>query len=215
MGRPAVDKPRKVAPNRQKIWDLIRELKTFTINDLAHQLNMNVETVKTYIQGLNKAGYVEVKTPKSQECKNKGVTKKRGAFKSAVYKLINDTGHERPMVDKHGIKTTAQGTGRDYMWRTMKMMKSFNARELAITASNEEHSVSEQEAKHYIQYLNKAGYLLLIATSTGSGKNRTQARYRFNRVKNTGPRAPMIQRVKQVYDPNINEVVYTPEPRDL
>ena len=73
--------------------------------------------------------------------------------------------------------------------------------------------VSEASADDYIIFLHRAGYLKMIAPAKvgGFSKVREKARYRFLSHKNTGPKAPMIQRVKHVYDPNLEQVVWPKE----
>ncbi len=91
------------------------------------------------------------------------------------------------------------------MWRTIRMVKQFTPRDLALQSSTEEVGVTEATARTYCTMLLKAKYLRVIQKAV-PGKR--QAIYLF--VRDTGPLPPQIQRVKQVYDPNINEVVYYP-----
>jgi hypothetical protein len=57
-----------------------------------------------------------------------------------------------------------------------------------------------------------AGYLIEIKKGQAQGTSRLPARFRFNPARNTGPRPPMIQRTKAVYDPNLGQVVWQEEP---
>lgn len=42
-------------------------------------------------------------------------------------------------------------------------------------------------------------------------RGRIRARYRFIAGRNSGPRPPQVQRLKQVYDPNLDRVVWRHE----
>ena len=52
--------------------------------------------------------------------------------------------------------------------------------------------------------LQRAGYLK-VAVSKGPYR---RARYMLIPARNSGPQAPLIQRIKQVYDPNLGKVVW-------
>ncbi len=70
-----------------------------------------------------------------------------------------------------------------------------------------EHPVAVQEAAFYCQYLARAGYLVVTAEG---GPNRA-TRFRLLPSRYSGPRAPQIQRIRQVWDANKQEVVWRPE----
>jgi hypothetical protein len=91
------------------------------------------------------------------------------------------------------------------MWRTMKMLAAFTPSDIAIHASTDDVSVNKSDAKDYIGHLHKAGYLT-VTKKAKPGCN--QARYRLLPSKNTGPHSPQVQRIKQVFDPNLNKVVW-------
>ena len=183
---------------REYIWAAIRELaaqnRCFTVTDIERSTGQPSQTVRTYLQGLDKAGYLESIDANNQP---------------AAWQLIKDVGVDAPRVTKDGNQVT-QGRGRENMWRTMKILKEFNYVDLAIHASTEQHPVKPLEARDYINYLHKAGYLVCVKQSRPGSTTTTgcKARYRFLKSKNTGPKPPMIQRVKHVYDANLGEVVW-------
>ena len=86
------------------------------------------------------------------------------------------------------------------MWRSMRMMAQFTARDLAIHSTTPSVNVSEETAKSYCKMLWRAGFLREIRVS------RPGRASIFRLIRNTGPRPPMIQRVKRVFDPNTNTV---------
>lgn len=172
--------------------ELSRDGATFTLTDVEQRTNAHRDSVRDYMLRLEKAGFLEV------------VSTDGGATGQAkVYRLVKRQ-PEAPRPRRDGTLATA-GSARDQMWRTAKIIKEFSPKELAITASTEECQVKEADAKDYCHYLLKAGY---IAIKQASQPGR-QAVYRFLPTRNTGPKAPMVQRVKAVFDPNLSQVVWT------
>ena len=186
---------------RDAIWAVIRKIRSdITLDKLERKTKINRMTIKTYLQGLTLAGYLELI--------DIDTSKKRYTKRS--WNLIKDIGVQRPNVDKNG-KETKSAVGRNQMWQTIKMIKHpFHKHELVMMASTDEHAVNVNEANYYLRHLAFAGYVKEVQ----KGKPNKPALYRFIPSKNTGPRAPMIQRVHQVFDPNINEVVWLQEPKE-
>lgn len=182
---------------RQVIWEAIRRLKRFTVADVERATRLNDATIRTYLHGLHAAGYLH----KPDETVDVG-----GSIPAQVWELVRDVGIEAPRVRKDGTPVT-QGRGREQLWRTMRIINDFNCRELAVQASTEIHPVAESEAAYYCQYLHRAGYLVC----TAEGGPNTPARYRLLPSRYTGPQAPQIQRIRQVWDPNTEQIVWRPE----
>jgi hypothetical protein len=61
--------------------------------------------------------------------------------------------------------------------------------------------VTEATAKAYLKMLLACGYLRVTKKAVPKF---SQARYRL--IRNHGPKPPMVQRVKQIFDPNTREV---------
>lgn len=177
-------------------WRIILEFDRsygfFTVTDVLMSSNARRDTVRDYVMRLLRGGYIEVAADDG------GST-----GRAKVYRLVKRQA-EAPHLRRDG-SVASQGSARDQMWRTAKIIKEFTAKDLAIQASTEECQVEEADAKNYCQYLRKAGYL---AVKRASQPGR-QAVYRFLATKNTGPKAPMIQRVRAVFDPNLRQVVWT------
>lgn len=182
---------RKDIDTRQTLWEEIRRLKIFKADDLRHVSRMKKSSIHTYLIGLFNAGYL---TRKKEDRPNQLTS-------PYIYTLVNDPGVFAPRVRKNGTEVT-QGRGRYLLWSTMRILKTFTAQELAITATIEEHNIALGEAETYCYALAKAGYIKVIA----GGKSGQPATYRM--IKYTGPRPPQIQRVKRLYDPNISKVVW-------
>lgn len=190
---------------RDCIWAAIRALNapaghprvSFSGAEAAMLSGQNVDTTMSYIAGLIKAGFVEVRVqgrPASAKPKRE----------FHLLDLVRDVGVEAPRVNKDG-KLVTQGLANLQTWNTLRHWKGdFNALDIALAASTPEQAVSEEGAVAYCQYLKKAGYLVVTSPS----KPGTKARFRFVKARNSGPRAPLIQRDKSVMDANTGEVVW-------
>lgn len=199
--------PAKVT-GRQAIWEAVRRLKRFTLIELWHETKEERATVRTYLTSLERGGYVEVVEKKLPPATAIGI-RSPSRFKEQVYKLVRDVGIEAPRLKRDGT-TSTQGAAREQMWRTMKLLGDFTFRDLTAAAATEAIPIHEVDAKDYIKHLYRAGYLTLVTASTP----RSPAAYRFVKARNTGPRAPMVQRLKSVFDPNTREVVWQEEPTE-
>ncbi len=181
--------------SREALWAAMRRLRRFTVRQVTEETRLGQDTARDYVRGLEAAGYLARVGTVATGSGTVGA-------RAVVYELVRDVGVEAPRVRKDGTEVT-QGRGREQMWRTMKVLGEFSARDLAVHASTEAHAVSLEDAKHYIRYLVKAGYVAVVL-----GRKGEPYRYRLLPSKNTGPRAPMIQRVRQVFDPNLGRVVW-------
>lgn len=179
---------------RQRIWDLIRTTNEhgFDIADVAPG-DINKKSVRDYLTGLTNAGYLE--------CIDDDIPGKTPR-KRLTYLLIKDSGLEAPRVTKQGDKVT-QGQGNEALWGAMQALGSFNTRVLAEMAG-----VVESTVKSYCKMLSCAGYLTVDKKGKGVGSGGIGAQYRLLTSKVNGPRAPMITRLKAVYDPNVHEIVW-------
>lgn len=188
---------------RQRVWVEIRKnCEGFTIAQVAADGNMKYESARSFISSLVKAGVVQV-------TKETPLHHKNCIVKQRVYKLINDLGYTAPEISKSG-EIVKSITGNKLMWNTLRITRhSFDADELARIASTEEVNIASNTAGAYLQALHKAGYLTITReSSTHGGKTK----YRLLASKNTGPNPPQLQRAKQIFDPNINQVVFSETP---
>lgn len=188
--------------SRQRAWEVIRKhAGDFTCYQISRKAKVDDGTLYTYLQCLERGGFLEGAMPAGAPI---------GTQKS--WRLIRDNGVEAPRLDRNGNLVT-QGLGTEAMWRSMRIIGEFNGNELAAHASTSGVEVKPESAKSYIRFLKLAGYIVTVveARSKGIGKGAVQARYRLAPGKYTGPRPPMIQRTKSVYDPNIDKVVWQEE----
>lgn len=94
-------------------------------------------------------------------------------------------------------------SGTEAMWNAIRALTSFEASELALSASTEERPIALETAKTYCRRLLDAGYLKETRTGT-PGK---PAAFRLKPAMNTGPLPPQILRTKLVYDQNRQEIM--------
>jgi len=196
MSRKPIDQSvREPKPQGQDgVWVEIRRMKTFTALDIVKATDITKKTVTDYIKRLVAGGYLKQTVPAEPH----GVH---------VFTLLRDAGVHAPRVRMDGTPVTQGGVNAN-MWRSMRIIKAFTPRELVAYSNTDTVKVSEQTAKTYCSMLLKAGYLRVMQKAV-PGKR--QATYRF--IRDTGPKPPKIQRVKQVFDPNLNEVTYRQEGR--
>lgn len=179
--------------NRQRIWEAIRaNAQGFTAYVVARQAKAHDATVRSYLQALVRGEYLQV------------VSGER--FEEQTLCLLKDVGAEAPSVTRDGKPSTA-GKGTEAMWRTLRILGELDADELAAQASIVVPT-TRWTARSYLKWLNRAGYVQQV----GASKPGRLARYRLVPGKNTGPRPPMIQRIGQVFDPNLGQVVYSQQP---
>lgn len=172
--------------NRQRVWETIRKHpEGISCDTISRRTDLNDETVRTYVNSLKKAGYLE---------------RGDGVGDQVEFQLVRDVGAEAPQVRLDGTPSQ-QGRGTEAMWRTLRMLDDINATELAMYASTAAPT-SIATAKNYLKWLNWAGYLTVV-TPAQPGK---QARYCLAPRMYTVPIAPMIQRQGQVFDPNTGKV---------
>uniref|UniRef100_A0A6H1ZEK8 Uncharacterized protein n=1 Tax=viral metagenome TaxID=1070528 RepID=A0A6H1ZEK8_9ZZZZ len=181
--------------NRQLIWEAVRgEQRPFTVQQIAWTVELDLETTRYCIQGLQRAGFIGIAGEKAT----------RG--KEQLLELIKDCGVEAPPVTRSG-KPSVIGMGTEAMWRSLRILGEVSADELAAQASVSAKT-TQRTASSYLLWLHRAGYVIEISAAASGPRGRT-ARYRLAPGKYTGPRAPMIQRIGQLYDPNLGEVVYS------
>jgi hypothetical protein len=179
--------------NRDITWQLIRTLKTFTVNDieLASRKNKRISTlerssIKNYCQCLVKAKYLSSHSSKNER----------------HYLLIKDIGINAPNLKSDGTEIMPSKIHR--LWQSMRILKAFNVDGLLSTSNTHDSKnwISTTHANNYLRDLTKAGYL----KATKADNNITH--YLLLQAMNTGPKAPKVQRIKHVFDPNLNKIVW-------
>lgn len=186
MSRLPIDQLAKTrfAEGRQSVWGAIRAQDgLFSARDIRVATDVHDRTIRSYLNCLTAGGILE-----HHETED--------GFR---WRLVNDEGAYAPRLNSRGERVT-QGMGVEQMWRTMRKLKEFTSRELALAASTDDVGVSNGSAQKYCSMLLSCGYLICLEKATFE----RQATYRL--VRNSGPLAPQIQRVKRVFDPNSRTV---------
>ena len=188
---------------RQRVWIAIRKNRDeFTIQQVAELGQMKYESTREFISCLAKAGIVEI-------IREDKIYDHAKSIKKRYYRLIKDHGYTAPPVTKSG-KVITQVTGNKAMWNALRITnRSLNAVELVQLASNDELSIKVETAKEYLRALQRAGYLTITQLANNAGG---RTKYRLLANMNTGPNPPQIQRAKQVFDPNTNQVMFSERP---
>ena len=173
-------------PVRQDVWQAIRRrTDTFTVSQIHDATGAAVKTIRDYLLCLAAGGYVEHTAPEAPG-------------QPAFFKMLRDTGHHAPRLRPDG-SPVQQGKTNEQLWTSMCVLKQFTYRDLMDTATV---PVPEQTAKTYCRLLLATGYLKVLRKADPSKGQ--AALYRL--IRNSGPRSPQVQRVKQVFDPNTGKV---------
>lgn len=175
--------------HRQRIWEKIRQMtREFTLPDVRYG-DIAIESTRDFLNGLERAGILGASEPA-----------RRGEPKR--YVLLEDRGIEAPRVRRDG-SWVVQGQGNEAMWGAIQVLDSFTAQTIADIAGS-----APGAAKTYCMFLARAGYLKIASQGKGHGNGGVATLYQRLKTRITGPRAPMITRLKAVYDPNIHQVVW-------
>lgn len=182
----------RVPRGQQGFWEIIRDLKAFTVSDVDQRSNVARSTVRDFIVRLERGGFVA----------RDGVDETSGHIR---YRLVRDQ-PDAPKLKRDG-SPARQRLGQDQMWRVIRMSGSggLTATDLALTASTEDHPVKLTTAQAYLKALHRAGYLAVLRPGRPGHKPGTGSLtvYRLLPSMRTGPLAPQVQRIKAVWDPNL------------
>lgn len=211
-GRQPVDQlaAQRKPTGQDAIWGAIRVLSPagehFTRQDITAHLSQQKgrtaasrDTIRDYVARLMAAAIVRQVGGGTQE--------PRRGYVPAIYSLVNDTGPETPRVRPDG-SVVLQGAGREAIWRTIRILGEFSISDLVKIGSTEEVAIGDADARFYVKWLHKAGYLHMLER----GNRHAVTRYRLLPSRNTGPMAPQLQRSHQVFDRNLRKVTWAGEP---
>jgi hypothetical protein len=183
----------RLAPSQQDMWVALRERGTLTTAELSDRAD-DIRAAWTYLRRLVKAGIAE------------RVQVRRG--QPLTVRLVRDEGPIAPRLTDGG-RPSRRGLLIDQMWRTIRMHRRVDRRELAIYASTEDVTVSPQIAAQYLEALCRAGYLREVEP----GRQHKAAAYLLIPSKNTGPRPPRVIHLRGVYDDNLGAFAHAEEAR--
>jgi len=164
----------------------------FTVGDVHRRTNARPDSVREYVVALFRAGYLEVS----------GEQPRPSGTPAKLY-VLKRSPQDAPRLRPDGTEVS-MGSAREQMWRTMRMLGTFTLKDLIVAASTEAVTIKESDARDYLSNLRKAGYLVSKRQAIKGGP----AVFRMLPGKYTGPKPPMVQRVQQVFDPNLGKVVW-------
>jgi len=180
---------------RQRIWEAMRRAEadgpqTYSTETLSRLSKVEMEPVREYLKALAAAGIV-VRAHEARE----------GARVKYYWALNRNAGVEAPRVRRDGSEVT-QGRGTEALWAAMTALDTFTSSFAAEIAN-----VKPSTAATYCGALGKAGYLDVIKPGKGTGKGGIATVWAVAQAHRAKPRAPMITRLKAIYDPNIHKLV--------
>lgn len=183
---------------RQRVWEAIRRLAAtgdgyLTVERISRASKVEIDPVRYALKGLIAAGYLQLAP---------GIAAGRIGV-NLIYTLAQDNGAECPRVRPDG-QPIALGRGTEAMWAAATALDSFDHHFLAEIAQ-----VRPSTARTYCGLLARAGYFQLLKPGKGLGRGGTAATYRVAAEHADKPRAPMITRLKAVYDPNVHQIVWS------
>ncbi|MCF8999264.1 hypothetical protein [Acinetobacter nectaris] len=180
---------------RQRVWIAIRNnADEFTIRQVAEEGLATYESTRYFVSTLRKAGFIQCTKTLNKE---------------KYFKLIQDCGYAYPSFNKDGT-IVKDVTGNKAMWNTLRITQmAINAHELASISSTGNKKIALETANNYLIALHKAGYVKRVEEAKTTGG---KAKYMLLPHMNTGAKPPQVQRVKQVFDPNLNETMYSERP---
>lgn len=161
-------------------WEIIRELDQagpWTVRQVTERTNVSRPQVADFVKRL-KLGGVAVAV----------AAKANAHVASAIIYRLAKRPLQCPRLGKDG--SPRPESGRDLMWRAMKMLRRFTASELAEACQG----VTASAVQSYCWSLAQVGVL-------------AKAGSQFRLVNNLGAQAPKILRAQLVYDPNARAVV--------
>lgn len=199
MRKPAILELSGGKSGRQRVWEAIRGFAgtgdgTFAADVLSRAAKVEMDSVREYLKALTAAGYVTITNPNA--------TTPGGRLLKNIFILTRDNGVEAPRVRRDGSPVT-QGRGTEAMWAAMTALDAFNHWLIAEIAQ-----AKPATAAAYCLALGKAGYLQVATPGKGKGKGGVATVWTVAPAHRQKPRAPMITRLKAVYDPNIHEIVW-------
>lgn len=184
MYQKSIDK-RSPLEAQDALWAAIRRMKSFTFDEVRGKTLCSHCTTTEYLAGLTAAGYLQLDA-------------------ESRYHLVRDVGVDAPQVGRDGNENI-KGRERLQIWTVLPIMKEFSVLNVVLHAGTETVPVAESTVRHYLKCLHKAGYISIVKPT----QRRSVTRYRFLQSKYTGPKPPMIQTVKQVFDPNTGKVMWS------
>lgn len=162
------------------------------VKSIDGQSNVDIGTIRDFVRRLVRAGIAE----------KVGTRPLGGGRNSAdIFRLVSRP-FETPRLDRDG-KVLAE-THYETLWRAMKMLKEFDAVELARETTQPDREI---KATHAVGYLRALAAVHIVEPSDAAQAGQTK---RFRLVLNLGAKAPSVSKTLVVFDPNSRTIVGLP-----
>jgi predicted ArsR family transcriptional regulator len=167
---------------RSAAWQYIKSHAQFTVPELASAIGMDLEQCRTSVNQWRKQGYIRHIGGPGVPGRPKRFARVDGSGEPRVGKGNNEGMPLRNQRSK---------TGRQKMWNSMKISRSFTASDLTLTGG-----ICRKSADEFIRKLLDAGYLSAVHRVDTSKSNREIqgqiSSYRL--IRDTGRLAPMVRK---------------------
>lgn len=193
---------------RQRVYAAMRERgeQWWTLTEIASLAKAHPAAVQSYVHALRLGGLVQSGT----DAQRQGATERREPYIALAlgdeeeYRLAVDLGAEAPQVTKGGAIVEGL-TVQESIWKAARVFRrGFTWEDIAGAVSSDERPVSPGTVKAYLADLHAAGYLKKAIPSRPG----VAALWSLRPERDSGPRAPMVQRTKTVFDPNTGQTVF-------
>lgn len=193
---------------RQRVYDVLREYaraqRFVSLWVIATDAQVDEAVVQTYVRALHLAGLVvEREEVARARCTSDGRTYQPGIGQECAYRLVRDLGVEAPRLTREGL-ALAGLTTQEAIWRAVRVLRRFSWVDVHAAVSPDDAPTAPATVKAYLADLHAAGYTKKVMTE----KPGTPALWALRPDRDTGPRAPMVQRSKVVFDPNEGRAVF-------
>jgi hypothetical protein len=185
----------RTTSQRDRAWATVRELRRFTLRDVAGRSGVDVTMVQTLVLGWERAGIVQ------REGWRDSARREDGTFGSGFFVLVRDSGLRAPRVNRHGAPIT-RGTTSEDVWLAARGLEAFNYRELVDFVSVGDAPASVSTVRTLLKDWKRAGLLVEVSASAPG----VPARYRMK--PGVGPKPPVVLRTKTIVDGNTGEVLW-------
>jgi hypothetical protein len=169
------------------IWATARRLGLFSYGQLAAEAGTTVERATRLAQGWLAARAI--------------LDAGEGPSRRRLFKVADNAPADLP-------RAPVAGSPQGNMWRSMRMLASFSPVDVAAHSCTDAVQVSRDDAAAYCQTLTRAGYLRVMRKAR---PGKLEAVYRL--INNTGPKPPVLRRIRVVVDQNTGAIAHVPEMR--
>lgn len=201
---------------RQRVYDAIRARgdQFWTITEISSRAKANTASVQSYVDALQLAGIVESEDerrhkrfleryPKAADINFRCSGPPVPFYDEKKFCLAFNAGAEAPRVTQLG--EIIEGlTVQELIWKAARVFRRFAWTDIVAVIETVERPVRPATVKAYLADLHAAGYLKKAIPSRPG----VPALWSLRPERDTGPRAPMVQRSKTIFDPNTGQTVF-------